>query len=86
MEAKELEGKKVHNKANPYKRAWGLQRDGDLWELAWKATLRRGAANQQVRKVKGHATKQDVEEGRSNENDREGNKVSDDYADVGYQR
>ena len=34
------------------------------------------------RERKGHATKHDVEEGKNNENDREGTKVSDDYVDV----
>ena len=43
----------------------------------------RGAANQQTRKVKGHATKKDVEEGKSNENDKEGNNIVDGYADIG---
>ena len=28
----------------------GLERDGDLWEQAWKTVLNRGAANQELRK------------------------------------
>ena len=52
IEDKERRGIKVFNRAKPFKKAWGLQRDGDLWELAWKAILARGAANQTLRKVK----------------------------------
>jgi len=83
IQKKESEGIKVTNKSNPYKKTWGLQRDGDLWEMAWKAILKRGANSQEVRKVKGHATKQDIEEGRSNAVDKEGNDRSDENADEG---
>ena len=82
IEAKELDGKKVHNKANPYRRAWGLQRDGDLWELAWMPILTRGGANHKVRKVKGHATKKEIGKRENNENDKEGNRIVDEYADI----
>ena len=58
-EQKEEEGKKV-DKQNPYTKPWGLQKDGDLWEVAWLAILRRGARNQTIRKVKGHATSLDI--------------------------
>ena len=83
IQKKESEGIKVTNKSNPYKKPWGLQRDGDLWEMAWKAILKRAANSQEVRKVKGHATKQDIEEGRSNAVDKEGNERSDENADEG---
>ena len=43
-------------RGNPFGKAWGLQTDGDLWEQAWLAVLKRGAGNQTLRKVKGHAT------------------------------
>ena len=36
-----------------------------------------------MRKVKGHATKEDVKEGRSNEHDREGNNLVDGHAGIG---
>ena len=38
---------------NPFKKPWGLQTDGDLWQQAWIAVVQRGAANQSLRKVKG---------------------------------
>ena len=37
------EGKQV---CNPFKKPWGVQRDGDLWAQAWKAALKRGSGNQ----------------------------------------
>ena len=50
----------------------GLQKDGGLWEQAWKAVLKRGAASQDLRKVKGHATDEDVEAGISTAADKIG--------------
>jgi len=73
------------NEKNPIGKPWGLQADGDLWEQAWLAILRRGAANQKLRKVKGHATSEDVEAGRSTAEDRIGNDKSDTNADKGVQ-
>ena len=63
----------------------GLQVDGDLWEQAWKAVLKRGAGNQTLRKVKGHATELDVAEGRATQEDRDGNDKSDKLADKGVE-
>ena len=67
----------------PFKKPWGLQKDGDVWEMAWKTILQRGACNQKIRKVKGHATKEDVEQGRSTIADRHGNDKADKNADEG---
>ena len=39
-------------RGNPFGKPWGLQIDGDLWEQAWKAVLKRGSGNQALRKVK----------------------------------
>jgi len=61
----------------------GLQTDGDLWEIAWAAIIKRGVRNQDLRKVKGHATAEDIEAGRSNNEDRKGNGRSDTNADLG---
>ena len=60
--------------------------DGDLWEQAWVAVMRRGIGNQSLRKVKGHATEKDIENGTSNIEDREGNDTSDKLADKGVER
>ena len=69
----------------PFKKPWGLQKDGDLWEVAWDAILKRGIGNQDLRKVKGHATEDDIRAGRSNEYDRDGNDRSDTNADRGVE-
>ena len=63
----------------------GLQVDGDLWEQAWIAVKRRGVGNQTLRKVKGHATDQDVAKGISTAEDRDGNDKSDELADKGVE-
>ena len=63
----------------------GLQRDGDLWEQAWKAVLKRGSANQDLRKVKGHATHEDIQQGRATKEDKLGNDKSDEKADEGVE-
>ena len=65
----------------PFKKPWGLQVDGDLWQQAWEAVLKRGIGNQTLRKVKGHATEQDVAKGLSTQEDRDGNDNSDKLAD-----
>ena len=54
-----------------------------MWEQAWKAVLNRGAANQDLRKVKGHATTEDIKAGRSTDADKKGNDKSDENADLG---
>ena len=58
----ETNGTKV-KRGNPFGKPWGLQIDGDLWQLAWEAVKTRGAGNQTLRKVKGHATEKDVANG-----------------------
>ena len=66
------EGKKAPTR-NPFSRPWGLQRDGDLWEQAWQAIQKRGSKNQDLRKVKGDATDEDIAAGISKEEDQQGN-------------
>ena len=80
VEERQRRGEKA-NIAQPFKKAWGVQKDGDLWETAWKAILHRGTCNQKIRKVKGHATKQDVEQGLSTTEDMHGNDKADKNAD-----
>ena len=48
---------------NPFRRPWSLQKDGDLWKLAWEAVLERGPRSQTLTKVKGHVTDQQVQQG-----------------------
>ena len=73
------------NTKNPFGKPWALQTDGDLWELAWEAILERGATSQQLRKVKGHATTEDIATGKTIEADKFGNDNSDEAADRGVQ-
>ena len=70
---------------NPFGKPWGMQPDGDLWEQAWHAVLRRGAESQRIRKVKGHATEADVQDGTATRQDRDGNHKSDVNADRGVE-
>ena len=77
------QSKSYSNKSpNPFGKPWSVQTDGDLWELAWEAIIKRGAANQKLRKVKGHATPEDVTSGVA-QADKEGNDKSDEIADRG---
>ena len=64
---------------------WGLQKERDMWQLAWQAVTSIGSANQTLRKVKGHATISAVQEGTSNHKDKVGNHISDGLADKGVQ-
>lgn len=68
------------------RKPWSLQADGDLWELVWKAITRRGTKAQKLAKVKGHATSEDVAEGRVRACDKAGNDWADDLADRGAVR
>ena len=62
------------------------KRRGPLAKQAWKAVLKRGAANQDPRKVKGHATNEDVEAGISTAADKTGNDKHDTNADEGVEK
>ena len=56
-----------------------------MWELAWAAVVKRGAANQKLRKAKCHATQDDVTAGKATQADQYGNDKSDENADKGVQ-
>ena len=68
---------------NPFGKELGLQRDGDMWKVAWQAIGMRGFKSQDPRRVKGHATSEDINEGRSSEKDEAGNDYWDELADDG---
>ena len=57
----------------------------ETWQIAWEAILTRGIGSQDVRWVKGHATEEDISQGRSNSHDKEGNDRSDTNADKGVE-
>ena len=68
---------------NPFGKEWGLQRGGDLWKVAWESIGMKGFESQDPKKVKGHATNEYINEGRSNGKDKACNDYSDDLADDG---
>ena len=70
---------------NPCGKPWGLQKDGDLWDLVWNALLSRGPKRQIIKKVKGHATQEEVDSGEVQEEDKRGNDIADKLADCGAQ-
>ena len=41
----EWDGKEETPQRNPFRRPWGLQKDGGLWEQAWHAIAIRGSKN-----------------------------------------
>ena len=69
----------------PFKNLWGTQTDGDLWQVAWEAVIVRGSCSQDVRWVKGHATNEDIRQGRSSSSDQKGNDRTDTNADKGVE-
>ena len=80
----EAQGRKTPIR-KPYRKPWGLQKDG-LWQHAWKAVPKRGAASEDLIKVKGHATNEEVEAGISTAADTTGNNKSDANADEGVEK
>ena len=72
-------------KRNPFRKPWGLQTDGDLWKTMWQATLIRGPEAHHITKVKGHATAEDVANGRATPKDKSGNDEADDCATKGVE-
>jgi hypothetical protein len=62
---------------------WGLQPDGDLWQLVHEAIITRGVDTVALVKCKGHATTLMVEQGKVDADDKEGNDWSDIFATKG---
>ena len=61
----------------------GLQKDGDLWKNMWEATLIRGPRAHCITKVKGHATKEEVDKRIATAKDKKGNDQADECATKG---
>ena len=59
------------------RKPWGMQPDGDIWQAIHANLAGRGTGAILVSKLKGHATAQDVLEGRCTEAQRRGNDASD---------
>ena len=64
----------------------GAAKRWGLWQQAWYAVVQRGSSSQSLRKVKGHATKEDILKGINNKEDKEGNNESDKLVDEGVER
>ena len=76
-------GSSHHASRNPCGTVWGLQIDGDLWEIFWMGLLVRGPFSVRITWVKGHATQADIASGRSTHENRKGNNHADDAATWG---
>ena len=61
----------------PEAKHWQLQKDGDVWHAIWRVILAKGPGAIKVSKVKGHATAEDIEEGKATAVDKAGNDVAD---------
>jgi hypothetical protein len=72
-------------KRNPLRKPWGLQNDGDLWELFFGAVLARGPRAHAFEKVKGHATQEDITAGRATAEHKLGNDDADGCATKGVE-
>ena len=73
----------MERRARKPKRPWSTQKDGDLWELLHKMIQQKGWKSVKITKVKGHATEDNVEDGKVDINDKKGNDKADDYATKG---
>ena len=82
-------GKKVPRVAQleapvlPTGKGMGLLPDGDMLESIWKGIQARGTHAQRLSKVKGHATFEDVDTGKSTTEERLGNNEADACATLG---
>ena len=76
-------GTKHHTTRNPMGKPWGMQADGDLWEIFWGAILTRGPDTCAFTWVKGHATEEDIVKGITDANRRYGNDQADRAANEG---
>ena len=81
---KELGGTmSILHRPTPYKQRWAQMRDGDLWDNVVDLVTQRGPHSVWITKVKGHATKEMVEEGKVELEEKEGNDAADKAADLG---
>ena len=59
-----------------------LMKNGDLWSKVCAAILAKGSSSIKVTKVKGHATQEDIDQGKSNIHDKNGNDEADTVANL----
>jgi hypothetical protein len=65
------------------KKRLGVTKNGDIWQKLWGAMLAKGSQSIKVTKVLGHATQEDIAQGKSTKDDLEGNHEADRLADEG---
>ena len=73
----------VLHRAAPFKQRWAPMRDGDLWVMFVVLVKQRGPHSVCIPKVKGHSSKEMLEEGLVVEEDKEGNVGVDAAAELG---
>ena len=61
----------------PETKHWQMQKDGDVWCAIWRSIISKGPKAIKVAKVKGHASNDDVTDGRVTAADKSGNDVAD---------
>ena len=71
------------NDQNDHKINWGVQKDGDLWEIFHRAIKAKGTRAVRIKWVKGHADDKHVEQGLCTREDVIGNDIADKHADKG---
>ena len=71
------------HRESPWKRPWQLMKDGDLWRSFYQTVASKTPTAVRLTKVKGHATKDMVAEGKVPAAEKEGNDEADGAADKG---
>ena len=71
------------HRPSPFKRAWGLMKDGDLWENFTNMVKARGPSSIELTKVKGHTTADMCRQGLESWDNKFGNDKADRAADAG---
>jgi hypothetical protein len=70
----------------PRKKPWGLHPNGDLWVVIARCVEAKGPSSISIKWVKGHSTTQHVQDGVISHDDRLGNTIADELADLGVRK
>ena len=74
------------HRQSPWKKAWQLMKDGDLWKSFSETVASRTPTSVTLTKVTGHATHEMVADGSVRTEDKKGNDEADDAAEKGVHR
>ena len=78
---------KRHNRRSKRRgKPFGIQKDGDLWEVWLKAAEAKGFDSIKVGWTKGHAKEKDIREERSDDYCKRNNDEADEVADLGIEQ